>query len=214
MSSTKLSFLLVLLVKTVTCHAAEFNLKQQNIIKEISGSVVREMLDDVNSLKSQLKFGQYLNSDYEVMPCSDICTEPQSQDCQYLCPDFAAVQIADERANVKLNELKIQLEAEQKQTNMTIYIAVTALVIINLSLVAYILIKHKYFKPKKKYVEETLTIATDVEKSVSDISLGNQQQVQETNRQDIRIPSGDAQSTVPPSTIIDRVSEVQTVSSF
>ena len=84
--STKLSFLLVLLVKAVTSQAAEFNLKQQNEIKEISGSVVREMVDDVNILKSRLKFGQYLNSDNEVMPCSDVCTEPQSQDCQYLCP--------------------------------------------------------------------------------------------------------------------------------
>ena len=84
--STKLSFLLVLLVKAVTSQAAEFNLKQQNIIKEISGSVVKEMVNDVNSLKSRLKFGQYLNSDYEVMPCSNVCNEPESQECQYLCP--------------------------------------------------------------------------------------------------------------------------------
>merc|ERR1719376_1847258 len=120
MSSTKLSFLLVLLVKAMTSQAAEFNLKQQNIIKEISGSVVREMFDDVNSLKSQLKFGQYLNSDKEVMPCSDVCTEPESQECLYLCPNFAAVQIADERASIPLSQQDIQVVAEQKQTNMTI----------------------------------------------------------------------------------------------
>ena len=96
---------------------------------------------------------------------------------------------------------------------MTIYIAVTALVIINLSLVAYILVKLKCFKSNKKYDEETLTIATDVEKSVSDVSLGNQQQVQETNRQDIRICSGDAESTAVPYTRSDRVSLIQTINS-
>ena len=84
--STTLSFLLVLLVKIVTIQAAEFTSKQQSEIKEICGSVVKKMSDDLNSLRAQLKFGQYLNSDNEVMPCSDVCTNPQSQECQYLCP--------------------------------------------------------------------------------------------------------------------------------
>ena len=96
---------------------------------------------------------------------------------------------------------------------MTVYIAVIPLVIINLLLVAYILIKqHKSFKSNKYVPEETPTVATDVQKSVSDVSLGKQQPVaQESNRQDIRIPSGDAQSTVPPHTISDGASVARSV---
>ena len=84
--SIKLCLLFVLLVKTVTSKAAEFTSKQQDDIKEICGSVVKKMFEDLNNLRAQLQFGQYLDQDNKIKPCPDVCTEPQSQECHYLCP--------------------------------------------------------------------------------------------------------------------------------
>ena len=119
------------------------------------------------------------------------------------------VQIANEYASKKFIEQTEQLEAEQKQTFlMTVYFAVVPLVIINLSLAAFILIKHcNCFKPKRKMSEEATSMTTDVEASVSDFSQGNQSdiqsQVSQGNQSDIRgfsqnirFASDDVQSTI------------------
>ena len=66
-------------------QAAYFNLKQQKEIAGISGNIVKEMINDRDVRRSKLKFGQYLNSEGEIESCSQICTEPESHDCQYLC---------------------------------------------------------------------------------------------------------------------------------
>ena len=113
----------------------------------------------------------------------------------FLFLEFAAVQIASEYANTKAFEQTDQLEAQQKYTFlMTLLFVFVPLLIINLSLVAFILINHyNCFKSNKKQIDDT---TTNVEASVSDVSQETQSGIPQFSQNNIRHPSDDVQTSV------------------
>ena len=119
--------------------------------------------------------------------------------------EFAAVKIANEYTDTKALEQTKQLEGQQKQTIMTtVFFAVVPLAIVNLSLLAFILVKHfNCFNSNKKLIEDTTSTTADAE--ASDVSQGIQLNIGGFH-QNIRHPSGDVQSTTQ---FTNRCDEVQ-----
>ena len=118
--------------------------------------------------------------------------------------EFAAVKIANEYTDTKALEQTKQLEGQQKQTIMILLFAVIPLAIVNLSLLAFISIKHfNCFDSNKKLIEDTTSTTADAE--ASDVSQGIQLNIGGFH-QNIRHPSGDVQSTTQ---FTNRCDEVQ-----